>query len=188
MTIYNWLLMAAWAVFLAYWIGSAFVVKRSVGGGWMRGLWFRVALAVLATILLCVPLGSALGEELPTGAVSPLLGIVSVALAVIGIGYVIYARYYLGRNWGMPMTVKEAPELVTTGPYATVRHPIYTGVLLAVFGSTLIGGWQWLVIFAAVCVYFIYSAVQEEKLMMKTFPDIYPTYKARTKMLIPYIL
>lgn len=87
----------------------------------------------------------------------------------------------------MPMAVKEAPELVTTGPYATVRHPIYTGVILAILGSTLTGGWWWLVIFVISTAYFIYAAMREEKEMAKTFPDTYPAYKARTKMLIPYV-
>src|SRR6185503_8446049 len=109
------------------------------------------------------------------------------ACAVVGITFAIWARYTLGRNWGMPMSVKEKPELVTSGPYALVRHPIYTGVLLALLGSTFVVGLWWLIIFAVGTIYFLYSAAREEALMMKEFPNEYPAYKARTKMLIPLI-
>ncbi len=85
------------------------------------------------------------------------------------------------------MSVKENPELVTTGPYAHVRHPIYTGVIFAMLGSCLAAGWIWLLWFIVIVPYFIYSATQEEKLLAKTFPEAYPAYKKRTKMLIPFV-
>jgi protein-S-isoprenylcysteine O-methyltransferase Ste14 len=125
--------------------------------------------------------------EFATGSVPPALGFASVALAAFGIGFAVWARTYLGRNWGMPRSIKENPELVTTGPYAYVRHPIYTGVLLALLGSVLMSGLPWLIVFVVACGYFIYSAYQEEGVMLRTFPESYPPYKARTKMLIPFI-
>jgi len=67
-----------------------------------------------------------------------LMGGVGVALCALGIGLAIWARTYLGRNWGMPMSRKENPELVTSGPYAYVRHPIYTGLLIAMLGSVTV--------------------------------------------------
>ncbi len=87
----------------------------------------------------------------------------------------------------MPQSVKENPELVTSGPYAYIRHPIYTGVLVAMIGTALVTSMLWLLIFVVTGGYFIYSALEEEKLMLKTFPDSYPAYKARSKMLIPFI-
>jgi protein-S-isoprenylcysteine O-methyltransferase Ste14 len=85
------------------------------------------------------------------------------------------------------MTQKQDPELVTSGPYRYIRHPIYTGILLAALGSSISVSIFWLVFFVISGVYFIYSANVEEKLMMKEFPKTYPTYKAKTKMLIPFI-
>ncbi len=187
MTIYNWLIVACWAVFLVYWIISAFSAKgnsRSVG---VRGFWFRLALAILATIVLRVPLARIFGEIIPAGTISPVLGIIAVVITAAGIGFAVWARAYLGRNWGMPMTVKENPELVMTGPYAFVRHPIYTGVIVAMFGSVLLSGLSWFMVWVAVSVYFIYSAYAEEKVMAKEFPETYPGYKSRTSMIIPFV-
>jgi protein-S-isoprenylcysteine O-methyltransferase Ste14 len=88
----------------------------------------------------------------------------------------------------MPRAIKENPELVTSGPYRYVRHPIYTGVLLALLGSTLVAGPWWLIVFVIACIYFFYSAKQEEKRMLAAFPDTYPAYMQRTKMLVPFVL
>jgi len=86
------------------------------------------------------------------------------------------------------MTQKQDPELVTSGPYRYVRHPIYSGILLATLGSAVASSIFWLTIFAISGIYFVYSAVIEEKLMVKQFPKTYPLYKTKTKMLIPFIL
>lgn len=86
------------------------------------------------------------------------------------------------------MTKKQDPELVTTGPYQYIRHPIYTGILLGTLGSAIDVSTYWLIVFIIFAFYFIYSAVVEEKLMMKQFPQVYPAYKKKTKMLIPFIL
>jgi protein-S-isoprenylcysteine O-methyltransferase Ste14 len=68
-----------------------------------------------------------------------------------------------------------------------VRHPIYTGVLLAMIGSAFVTGPLWGIVLAFGAAYFLYSALQEEKQMLMEFPDAYPAYKARTKMLIPFV-
>jgi protein-S-isoprenylcysteine O-methyltransferase Ste14 len=88
----------------------------------------------------------------------------------------------------MPMTRKERPELVTSGPYAYVRHPIYTGILVAVFGSAIGTSPFWLIPFVLLGIYFVYGARREEKLMMEQFPEQYPQYMSRTKMLVPFVL
>jgi protein-S-isoprenylcysteine O-methyltransferase Ste14 len=88
----------------------------------------------------------------------------------------------------MPSTLKIEPELVSRGPYAVVRHPIYAGILLAIVGSALVVGFfWWLLVLAICCPYFLYSAVREEQLMTQEFPGRYPAYKRRTKMLIPFV-
>jgi protein-S-isoprenylcysteine O-methyltransferase Ste14 len=116
------------------------------------------------------------------------LGIAGVTLCALGVALAIWARVYLGKNWGMPMSRKEHPELVTTGPYAYVRHPIYTGLLLAMFGSAIAETAFWLVPLVVVGAYFIYSARSEEKGMVEEFPERYPAYQKRTKILVPFLL
>jgi protein-S-isoprenylcysteine O-methyltransferase Ste14 len=88
----------------------------------------------------------------------------------------------------MPMTQKDEPELVTSGPYHFVRHPIYSGILLAILGTSLATNLYLLVGVLVIGIYFIYSAKVEERNMTTTFPNTYPSYRMRTKMLIPFVL
>jgi protein-S-isoprenylcysteine O-methyltransferase Ste14 len=86
------------------------------------------------------------------------------------------------------MTQKKEPELVTSGPYHRVRHPIYSGILLAMLGTSLATNIYWLIAFGVVGLYFIYSARVEERLLSTSFPTTYPSYRAKTKMLVPFVL
>jgi protein-S-isoprenylcysteine O-methyltransferase Ste14 len=87
----------------------------------------------------------------------------------------------------MPMALKEKPDLVMTGPYSFIRHPIYTGISIAMFGSMVTVGSTWFVWFILSGAYFIYSAKKEEKLMLLQFPKEYHQYMKQTKMFIPFI-
>jgi protein-S-isoprenylcysteine O-methyltransferase Ste14 len=110
-----------------------------------------------------------------------------VGLCLVGFGFAFWARVHLGRNWGMPMSLRQGHELVTSGPYAYVRHPIYSGIMLAMIGSALAVGLLWLALFVLYFAYFLFSARTEEKMMLAQFPGAYPAYRRRTKMLIPFV-
>jgi protein-S-isoprenylcysteine O-methyltransferase Ste14 len=116
------------------------------------------------------------------------LEVIGAAVFGCGIALAIWARVHLGRNWGMPMSQKAEPELVTSGPYRFVRHPVYSGLLLGVLGTALATSLIGLIIVAILGVYFYYCASVEEKNLTATFPTAYPAYKASTKMLIPLVL
>jgi protein-S-isoprenylcysteine O-methyltransferase Ste14 len=88
----------------------------------------------------------------------------------------------------MPMTQKDQPELLTSGPYRLVRHPIYSGILLAVLGTALATNLYLLIAVGVPGFYFVYSAKVEEKLLTASFPGTYPRYRGQTKMLIPFVL
>ena len=88
----------------------------------------------------------------------------------------------------MPMTKREEPDLVTTGPYRLIRHPIYTGIIVAVTGTALATSLYGLIAAAVLLAYFAYSARTEERFLAERFPDTFPPYKARTKMLIPFVV
>jgi protein-S-isoprenylcysteine O-methyltransferase Ste14 len=175
-----------WLVFIIVWIVSAFTAKRTTAR--RSGVfWFaRIIIIVIAIELL---------SSNRFGAIStwymPLANTtadwIGVALVALGVALSVWARFYLGSNWGMPMSLKENPELVTSGPYSYIRNPIYTGVMLAMIGSGLGVGALWWIIFVVTGAYFIYASVEEEKIMLKEFPDTYPAYKARTKRLVPFI-
>lgn len=167
-----------WAVFWMYWLISAFSAKASTGP--RRSGWLPV---VLLSFLL---LRAFHGESLTIH--SPVLKVFGLVVVLLGLGLAVWARVYLGRNWGMPMTQRAEPELVTSGPYRFVRHPIYSGILLATLGTALAVNLFWLIALAAIGTYFIYSARVEEQNMVQSFPETYPSYRAQTKMLIPFVL
>jgi len=88
----------------------------------------------------------------------------------------------------MPTSKQENPELVTTGPYALVRHPIYGGMLVAMLGSAIGQSVLWLLPLIVYAPSFIRSARREEKLLLEQFPERYRAYMQRTKMLLPFVL
>jgi protein-S-isoprenylcysteine O-methyltransferase Ste14 len=112
------------------------------------------------------------------------LGLVFFAL---GLGFAVWARVHIGRNWGTPMSQKEEPELVTSGPYRLVRHPIYSGILVAGVGTAVALSWVWLIAVALAATYCVFSATVEERYLTEQFPDAYPAYKRATKMLAPFV-
>ena len=73
------------------------------------------------------------------------------------------------------------------GPYRLVRHPIYSGVLVAGVGTAVALSWPWLIAVVLAGVYFVYSATVEERYLIEQFPDTYPAYRRSTKMLVPFI-
>ena len=111
-----------------------------------------------------------------------------LVLFASGLGFAIWARLNIGRNWGTPMSQKDQPELVTSGPYHLVRHPIYSGILIAGVGTAVALDWSWLIAVVLAGVYFVYSATVEERYMGAQFPDTYPAYKRSSKMFVPFIL
>jgi protein-S-isoprenylcysteine O-methyltransferase Ste14 len=169
-----------WLVFWAYWLISAARAKhgtrstRTRPPGLLIGVVGFVVLRLFGTGSLTVN--------------SPALEVVGVILLLSGLGLAVWARVHLGRNWGMPMTQKDEPELVTSGPYRFVRHPIYSGILLGIIGTSLAINLYLLFAFAVLGAYFTYCAKVEEGLMTSSFPGVYPGYVARTKMLIPFVL
>jgi protein-S-isoprenylcysteine O-methyltransferase Ste14 len=172
----------AWVAFWVYWLVSAAGAKR----GTHRGLAGRVPRLLIVAVAVVLLRFSGLHGS---GAVdSVALDALGSALFAAGLGLAIWARIHLGRNWGMPMTRKDEPELVTSGPYRFVRHPIYSGILLALLGTALATDLYFLIVLALMAAYFIHSARVEERLMADAFPDAYASYRARTKLLIPFIV
>jgi len=170
-----------WVVFWIYWLVAAAGAKRSTGG--RRRLPPGLRIIVLAVLVTQIVRGRSLDTHNDL-----VLGVVGAIVFASGLALAVWARTQLGRNWGMPMTQKDEPELVTDGPYRLVRHPIYAGILLGLVGTSLAVTLYWLIACAVVGAYFVYSARVEEENLMRTFPRQYPIYRARTKMLIPFVL
>jgi protein-S-isoprenylcysteine O-methyltransferase Ste14 len=169
-----------WLVFWIYWLLAAFGAKRGAGG------WRRVPLNGVSALCVFFLVRVFRGGSFEVH--SPLLGAIGAAVFVAGLALAVWARLHLGRNWGMPMTQKEEPELVTTGPYRFVRHPIYSGLLLGVLGTALASDLLGLILTVVLGANFYYAASVEERNLGATFPSAYPAYRAGTKMLIPFVL
>ncbi len=175
-------LLIGWAAFWVYWLAAAFSAKRG-RVPWSRELRVRAAIVVIVIVLIRV--GTFRGHGITTDRWRAGFGL---ALFAAGITFAIWARRHIGRNWGTPMSQKNEPELVTSGPYRYVRHPIYTGILFAGAGTAVALNWVWLIAVALAAAYFIYSAFVEERNLRRQFPDAYPAYRRSTKMLVPFLL
>jgi protein-S-isoprenylcysteine O-methyltransferase Ste14 len=175
-------IFVCWLAFWLYWLTAAVGVKAGQSR-WGRFAGFRVGIILIILLLVRARF---LKAHAATG--NPWLQGIGLAVFLLGLALAIWARLYLGRNWGMPMSRKDDPELVTSGPYRSVRHPIYSGIILAMIGTTIAVSLYWLVGVVLVGGYFLYSAIVEERSMASLFPDTYPAYKRSTKMLIPFVL
>ncbi len=102
--------------------------------------------------------------------------------------FTVWARLHLGRNWSGTVTIKDGHELITSGPYALVRHPIYTGLLLAMLGSALaLGDWRGVAAFALAAGALWRKLRVEESWMQQQFGDAYQAYSQRVAALIPFV-
>jgi protein-S-isoprenylcysteine O-methyltransferase Ste14 len=178
---------AAWLAWMAWWVVAAFSTKPT---RWREPAGSQ-ALHVIPLLLCAVLLGAPrllppvlTACIVPAGRAQPILGAVAV---VAGLGLAIWARRHLGRNWSGIVTVKADHALVRTGPYRIVRHPIYTGLLLALIGTAAaIGEWRGTLAVLSALLGFLWKIRIEEARMRQTFPE-YEQYRSRTAALIPLL-
>ena len=178
---------AMWLGWGLYWVLAA---RRAKAVRW-REDW--IARAVDTGLLLAAVLLMIAGHRLPTLLCERFLlrGIVALAigalLTAIGLGFAVWARVHLGRNWSGTVTLKDDHTLIRTGPYARLRHPIYSGVLLALAGTALaVGEWRAVIALGLVFVAFLRRVRVEEEHLRKIFPD-YDRYRRETAALIPFV-
>lgn len=139
-----------------------------LGSHWLRGGWMGVPF---------LPHAEPMRHD---------IRLIGLAFTIAGCLIAAWARIALGGNWSGAATVKASHELIVKGPYAFARHPIYTGLLLAVVGTALvIGEWRSIVGTVVILLAFFVKMSQEERLMLQTFPEAYPHYRQRVRALIP---
>lgn len=108
----------------------------------------------------------------------PWLGPAGVTVTVAGLALAVVSRRALGRHWSGEVTVKVGHELVRSGPYRRIRHPIYTGVIAMYVGPALVSGrWQGAVSLALVAVAYARKILQEERVLRREFGAAYDDYR-----------
>lgn len=175
--------IAVWIVFWVGWLAAATTSKAGARSRLGQSVGIRVVIIVIVVALERA--GVFKGHAATVS--NPVLQGVGTALFLAGLALAVWARVYLGRNWGSPMSEKEEPELVTSGPYRWIRHPIYSGLILAGMGTAVAVAWLWFVVVVLVGGFFVYSAFVEERIMRRRFPETYPRYVQSTKRLIPFV-
>jgi len=185
---YDLFFPAVWIVFLLYWQVKAIDTKTTrrlepAASRILRVLVFLIAIALLSTTR--IPLPWLYRQLWPVGLWPFWIG---AACTVGGLLFAVWAREHLGRNWSRSVTIKQDHELITSGPYAVVRHPIYTGILTG-FVGTAIAVSQLRGVIAAALVFLVFWAKlrMEEEWMRSQFGETYAAYSHRTSALVPYL-
>ena len=172
-----------WAIFVAVWAVSALFVKRTVERslGWARLAGLAGIIAVYYLVAHQFP-----GLRQPLWSPTASIGVIADLLTVTGLAVALWARAALGRNWSGSIAFKEDHEFIQRGPYAYVRHPIYSGLILMGLGTAVEADrLRSFLLLGVVIIGLAIKAHFEEQLMTRHFPEAYPQYRRRVKALIP---
>ena len=168
-SIFIWIINALWLILVVYLTVSAIGVKRDT----QPHLWQSLSLTLGIIIAFVLP-------HLPIfrfvnfAPINPAISVFGVLLCVAGIAFLVRGRHHLGRNWSQTVAIKEEHELVSSGPYRYVRHPMYTGGLVACIGSAIAAGGAWMFVLLILGTFFLWRVGAEDKLMAQQFPNEYP--------------
>jgi protein-S-isoprenylcysteine O-methyltransferase Ste14 len=183
--VYRYLFASLWLGWGLYWWALSRNVKPVARTEPVSSRLAHIVPLLIAAILIGMPRIplTALGRPLPLAAWPFWIGAV---LTAAGLLFTVWARVHLGTNWSGVVTVKENHELIQSGPYAIVRHPIYTGLLIAFVGSAIARGeWRGVLAVAIVLWAFWRKLHTEERYMREQFGDTYRAYSERVPALIP---
>jgi protein-S-isoprenylcysteine O-methyltransferase Ste14 len=179
-----------WVIFFIYWRIRAALTKTTqriepLASRILRSFMCLVAIALLLIPPKYVPLPWLYRQLWPVSLWPFWLG---AAITIAGLLFAVWAREHLGRNWSSSVTIKQGHELITTGPYAVVRHPIYIGILIGFLGMAIaISQVRGFITFALFFLAFWMKLRREEKWMRSQFGEVYVTYAHHTAALVPYL-
>lgn len=183
------LISILWLCWVAYWIVAAARTKANRRAeSWLTGAAYRVPL-VLGIILLIFPGHNRSPANLFLWPRSVITLIIGLCLVTVGLSIAVWARRHLGEYWSAHITLKVDHRVVQSGPYAFVRHPIYSGLLLALLGTVIsIGTLQSCIGLALIFLSFVVKLMLEEQWLCAYVGVEYKQYRRRVKALIPHIL
>jgi len=180
-----------WLAFIVIWWLAAASSKRSVqrqsgGSRLLQSLIVLIGLIFVFNLGQAITHGWMLRQIVPRTEAWVLAG---AALTVAGMLFSVWARAVLGRNWSGRVTIKQDHELISRGPYAFVRHPIYTGMLAALLGTALVYGEARCFAGLLICGFGLWLKSQtEEQFMIQQFGEQYVHYRQRVRALVPFVL
>ena len=175
-----------WAIFGIYWFGTALRTKSAKTREFP--VWRFLCLSILAATFLLlfaqwIRIGFLGWRFVP---VTPAIFESGFVLALAGITLALWARLHLGRNWSDKVVLKVDHELIRSGPYAYLRHPIYSGVLLGVAGTAIVvGEWRGAIAFCMLLVNYSIKARREEKILSVQFGEAFELHKQEAGFLLP---
>jgi protein-S-isoprenylcysteine O-methyltransferase Ste14 len=180
---------AVWGLVAIYWIVGMVRAKPTVRRESILSSALHVALGCAAVFLVWGPatdIGFFSHRVTSAAAWVQWLGL---AATIGGCAFAIWARASIGANWSSMVTVKQNHELILHGPYAVVRHPIYSGFLLALAGTAIaVGEIRAFIGLGLAFIGFLLKSAAEERFMREEFSDEYARYSQRVRRLIPFIL
>jgi len=187
--VYTYLIPTLWLSWCVYWWILARDVKPARRKESIASRAGHIVPLVVVVMLLAMP---RLPGGLLSGRILPATRFVfftGAAFVAAGLAFSVWARAYLGRNWSGIVTLKADHELIRSGPYRFVRHPIYTGLLVAIVGSAIVRGeWRGVVAVLVAIVALWRKLRLEERWLGETFGDAYVKYRAEVSALIPFVL
>jgi protein-S-isoprenylcysteine O-methyltransferase Ste14 len=174
-----------WVIFSLYWEmaakNSAPAIKSE--SRFSRGI--HVVLANAALLLMIVPIHGLNQRFLPDLMILKLAGL---AAECAGLALAIWSRRILGRNWSGEITIKADHELVRTGPYGVIRHPIYTALLAMYAGTAIVSGQMHALLGVAIAIIaYLRKTRMEEANLVTAFGEKYNAYREDTWALVPRI-
>jgi protein-S-isoprenylcysteine O-methyltransferase Ste14 len=191
----QYVIISCWVIFGLYWfISSSSVKSTQETRGWLAGNWHGIFLLIGGLFLSNLPFLAKVGVSISSLTIllipsSIVINVVIIVFAVTGLIVALIARRTLAGNWSRAVAFKEDHELITTGLYHYVRHPIYTGVLLMILATALsVGTLSAGIGFVIIVLGLWFKLRAEEEILTKHFPKEYLAYKDRTKALIPYVV
>lgn len=180
--VFIWFIYAAWLLLVIYLTVQAIGVKRDTEPRLLQSFGLMVAM-IAAFLLPHLSFFSFVDFAPVNAALSSIGGVITVA----GMALLVWARQTLGRNWSQTVSAKQEHELVTSGPYRRLRHPMYTGGLVACIGSAIVVGGPFVFLLVLLGRIFIWRVGAEDRLLRRQFPDEFPDYARRTNALIPFV-
>jgi protein-S-isoprenylcysteine O-methyltransferase Ste14 len=176
-----------WGAFALSWAVAALWSDRTIKIG-ERGMGRVYRIVLLAAMLLFVIPARGYIGPLRLWSVTLNEAWICVAVTALGLGFAWWARIHLGRLWSASIARKEGHRVVDTGPYGIVRHPIYTGGLLAAYATAIAKGTVLGVAGAVLATlgFWMKARLEERWLREELEPGAYDAYSRRVPMLLPF--